>query len=195
MGRTLHKIWWYINHSSDWLAFVVLGGMAAGWLMIKIGDMTSLTYLLHRIEPPALKWVWLIFNSAGIAVFLMHLKKYYCKEPFFIKYPSAEEIAEMKARTKEANIKFDKAMFADDSENSSRPSAATSRRTHIATNQLSPHPSAPASPCPPSSRRVPPGRPCTSPWLVPGSVQSFASNRSWYSCILSAACLASASVS
>ena len=135
MSRTFHKIWWYINHSLDWIAYVAFGGMAAGWLMIKIGDMTGFTYLFNRIEPLPLRLGWFVFNSLGTALFCILLKKYYCKEPFFIKYPSVEEIAEMKARTAEANAKFDKAMSADDSGNSSRPSAATSRRTHSARGQ------------------------------------------------------------
>ena len=118
MDHTLRKIWWYINHSLDWLAYVSFGGLFASFFILKTLEKTGLIYLLHRIEPPALKWVWLIFNGAGIAFFFILLKKYYCKEPFFIKYPSVEEIAEMKERTAEANAKFDKAMSADDSGNS-----------------------------------------------------------------------------
>ena len=38
----------------------------------------------------------------------------------------------MKAQTKEENIKFDMVMSADDTSNSSRPAAATSKRTHNA---------------------------------------------------------------
>ena len=115
--------------------YVSIVGSFTSFLFLKTLEKTGLIYLLLRILPLGLTWFWLLFNGAGIALFLILLKKYYCKEPFFIKYPSAEEIAEMKARTKEANIKFDKAMFADDSENSSRPSAATSRRTRSARGQ------------------------------------------------------------
>ena len=124
MGRILHSL--------DWIAYVAIGGAFVAFAIIEILEMTGLINWFDSIEPKGLRFFWLSGTSAGIAFFLILLKKYYCKEPFFIKYPSAEEIAEMKARTKEANIKFDKAMFADDSENSSRPSAATSRHTHSA---------------------------------------------------------------
>ena len=85
--------------------------------------------------PPGVKlawFVWLLFNSFGGAIFLILFKKYYYNEPFFIKYPTAEELAEMKAQTTKENIKFDKVMSADDTGISSHPSAATSRRTHSA---------------------------------------------------------------
>ena len=132
MGRTLRKIWWYINHSLDWLAYVVAGGAFVGLAIIEIFEMTGLNNWFDSIEPKGLRFFWLTGTSAGIAFFLILFKKYYYKEPFFIKYPSAEELAEIKARTTEANAKFDKVMSADDTANSSRPSAATSWRTHNA---------------------------------------------------------------
>ena len=131
MGRTFRKIWWYINHSLDWLAYVVVGGSFIGLAIIEILEMTGLNNWFDSITK-GFRYFWLSGTSAGIAFFLILFKKHYYKEPFFIKYPSVEEEAEMKARTKEENIKFDKVMSADDTANSSRPSASTSKRTHNA---------------------------------------------------------------
>jgi len=134
----LRKIWWYINHSLDWLAYTMVIGGGVGWLIIKTFDIIGLGYLFDTTTsfiPPGVKlaWLaWLLFNSAGGAIFLILYKKYYYNEPFFIKYPTAEELSEMKAQTTEENIKFNKVMSADDKGNSSHSSAATSRRTHSA---------------------------------------------------------------
>jgi len=128
----LRKIWWYINHSLDWLAYVLVGGAFVNIAITKIFEMTGLINWLHSFVPKLWVSVWLSGTSVGIAFFLILFKKHYYKEPFFIKYPSVEEEAEMKARTKEENIKFDKVMSADNTANSSRPSAATSKRTHNA---------------------------------------------------------------
>ena len=109
-----------------------MGGSAVLWAINKILEMTGLINWFDSTVPKGLQFFWLFGTSVGIAFFLILFKKYYYNEPFFIKYPSVEEEAEMKARTKEENIKFDKVMSADDTANSSRPSAATSKRTHNA---------------------------------------------------------------
>ena len=116
---------------------MVIGG-GVSWLIIKTFDIIGLGYLFDTTTsfiPPDVKlaWLtWLLFNSFGGAIFLILFKKYYYNEPFFIKYPTAEEIAEMKAQITKENIKFDKVMSSDDTGISSRPSAVTSRRTHSA---------------------------------------------------------------
>ena len=132
---------------------MVIGG-GVGWLIIKTLDIIGLGYLFDNkaataagipLEVQLASGVWLLFNSAGGAIFLILFKKYYYNEPFFIKYPTAEELAEMKAQTTKENIKFDKVMSADDTGISSHPSAATSRRTHSAKGQWSPLLDAPNS--------------------------------------------------
>ena len=115
--------------------YVLVGGGFVNIAITKIFEMTGLINWLHSFVPKLWVSVWLSGTSVGIAFFLILFKKHYYKEPFFIKYPSVEEEAEMKARTKEENIKFNKVMSAEDSGNSSRPSVSTSNRTHNARGQ------------------------------------------------------------
>ena len=130
---------------------MVIGG-GVSWLIIKTFDIIGLGYLFDTTTsfiPPGVKlaWLaWLLFNSAGGAIFLILFKKYYYNEPFFIKYPGGEELAEMKAQTTKENINFDKVMSVEGTRISSHPSAVTSRRTHSAKGRWSPLLDAPNSP-------------------------------------------------